>query len=1138
MRPQELLAGAPLADGEQLLATLDAAWVTDELTFFCEAHLLLTTRRFGSANGHQPFLGPLHDIVGIASDEELLQITYVSGVVQTYKAPNVSAFSDTLRWARQFVLRPEAHGKWVNALWLIQQSRWSQALPLLEEASTADPYHRGSDIALALVQRRLGNTDAAADTLVAHLISIVDLLPQLVLFPLAFRLSGHHLHTIDRWCADASASDAHVLLLLLSAFVARRRGQFDRFAFLLERAYIRSEGDPSALTMVLLFGLECAPAEFWPRLAKIHDEASRKSRAQGDDSPFVSEQSVSLIRDIADYENDPCKSARANTELEELLGEPSEDGAPWRALEDWTAVLNERSQRRPFPTDAVSDSSHDIDAFGSLLEWLFVMSNPMLDVEHYWGMLRIGGEKLLFNEDPSVWWGRIAQYSSPDATGVWLAGLVAVEQHLQVGDADSAQRLLDEVYQRCALVVGDSRDIYTRWASSLYGLYGGLTRKDTIAARMYADILRHHPGFAWTQDLCERVFGQGWENQGSKRRQSVAAFEAWADGTKMLLGLESEPTYTKAQEELREARGCKTLRVVVGGETSSGKSSFVNALLGAPVLFVTAEEATAVPTSVSRGPTWSAQVLGAGGSHLAHIDVGVFPNEREQQRFKQFVEEHSALSSRRVAEVVQLRITSPDVDLPAGVELIDTPGLNAHAVRTKVAQDTIDTAHACIFVLDAGAALKAGEMSKIVWASEAVGKTVFVINKMDRAIGDDDLDVDDNAASDLLERVRSDLGKALRTETVNLFAVCSLPEERLRRIGAPPETIAYARAVRDVHAKLNGILSTSRDSLVEYAAGKLAGVAAEIALQRSNDELAQHDKRMAVLAYGLPGDPETFQEHVMATVARVWSGARDTYVANMTAALESAAQRADQRIISGIQACVNDEQLRGWVQRSARPILNDFIAEVDRARAQQWTAVGEIVLEVVRDLFDALYRGASFQNGLDANALVGVATPLPLAQPGQSLDDALNELIGGRALATGGGAAAGALIGTMLFPGVGTVVGGWLGSLAGGAATKDPSQGVYEKLHEELVTCYDTSERALDIDMAPTEGHQPLILQGLAWGIETERRNFQNAVRVEIQRVLELREQARGRSDAIRTAAVEAWGFSSQFRRRSAASDD
>ena len=82
----------------------------------------------------------------------------------------------------------------------------------------------------------------------------------------------------------------------------------------------------------------------------------------------------------------------------------------------------------------------------------------------------------------------------------------------------------------------------------------------------------------------------------------------------------------------------------------------------------------------------------------------------------------------------------------------------------------------------------------------------------------------------------------------------------------------------------------------------------------------------------------------------------------------------------------------------------DFIAEVDRARAQQWTAVGEIVLEVVRDLFDALYRGASFQNGLDANALVGVATPLPLAQPGQSLDDALNELIGGRALATGGGA--------------------------------------------------------------------------------------------------------------------------------------
>lgn len=1131
MSHETLLRDSPLMEGEEVVATLDAAWLTDEHEFFCDAHLLLTTRRFGSANGHQTFFGPLHEVTSLYFQDDVIYIGYANDVVQAYKADDAAPFFNALVYIRSCVLRPEAHATFAAALAHLKAGRWSKALPIIEDASTQDPFHRGPDIARALVQRRLGRVDLAADTLLAHLIPMVDLLPQFVRLPFSFRLAGQHLYTLDTLCGDVDAADAHPLLVLLAALAARRRGQFDRLEHLLDRAYQRAEGEPVALVMISSCGFECAPADLWPRLADIYEDGARRARAGGADWTGFSDAAVSLIGQIADIEADPCGSARASTEFEDLLGEPSEDGAPWRALEDWTAVLDERTQRAKFPEAAVEASAHDVSAFGDVLEWLAIVADPAVDVEHYWGMLRAGRGKLRFAQAPEVWWRRIAGCCAVDSPKVWLAGLVAVEQHLRDGNGSDAEKLLNEIYQYCAVAIGDTRDIYTRWASSLYGLYLGLARQEAVAVRMYEGILRHHPGFGWTASLCERVLGKGWQEHRAAR-SSVAAFETWADGTKRLLNLDREPAYTKAQAELREARESKALRVVVGGETSSGKSSFINALLRAPVLFVTAEEATAVPTSVARGPTWSAVVLGANGSNLARIDVGAAPTEHDRQRFKHFVEEHSALSSRRSADVAQLRITSPDVDLPAGVELIDTPGLNAHAVRTKVAQATIDTAHACIFVLDAGAALKAGEISKIQWASEAVGKTVFVINKMDRAVGDDDLDVDDNAAADLLARVRSDLGESLGTTAVNLFAVCSLPEERLRRIGAPPETVAYAHAVRDVHSKLNEILSTSRELLVEYAAGKVAGVVAEIALERSHDELARHDKRMAELAYGLPGNPEAFREHVMSMVANVWIGARDTYVANMSAALDAAGQRADQRMISGIQGCADNEQLRAWVKRSARPILNDFVAEVDRARTEQWTAVGEIVLEVVRELFESLYRGVKFKHNLDTGALVGLATPIPLAKPGKSLDNALSGLIGDQMVATGGGAAAGAVIGTILFPGLGTVVGGWLGSMAGGAAVTDPSQGVYEKLHEQLSSCYEKAGEALDADMDGPEGHQPPILRGLAEGIETERTNFERTLRAEIQRVKTLREQARERSGAIRKAAVEAWDFSWQFRRR------
>ena len=557
-KDERLLGGHPLNEGEELVDSLDAAWLNEEFEHYSDARLLLTTERFGSINEHQPFFVPLHDIVGFLTEDDLLQISYANGVVQTYRAADPSGFVYALLMVRQSVLTPEAHGKWVDALRLMQAARWKQAVPLLEAAGAADPFHVGPEIVKALIQRRLGRAHEAAETLLAHLLSIVDLLPQLVLLPLSFRLAGHHLHTLERLCGDVDAEDSHVLLVLLATVLARRRGQFDRFQLLIDRAYVRAEGSPRAMTMVVVFGLECAPAELWPRLAEIHEEAAREARNQGSDWVLLSEEAVALIRDLADYDTDPCKSARASTQFEELLGEPSEDGAPWRALEDWDAVLNERSQRTVFPEEAVARSAYDIDGDGSLIEWVSIVANPVVDVEHCWGILRAQRGPLKLRPEPAIWWRRIAQSSPPDSPKVWLAGLVAVEQCLRKTVREDADRLLKEIYQHCSVVIGDTRDIYTRWASSLYGLYSGLARNDVMAVRMYEDILRHHPGFGWTDALCEHLLGQRWKDQRAPA-PSVAAFEAWSNGANRLLRLHDEPHYLTAKAALSEARASKSL---------------------------------------------------------------------------------------------------------------------------------------------------------------------------------------------------------------------------------------------------------------------------------------------------------------------------------------------------------------------------------------------------------------------------------------------------------------------------------------------------------------------------------------------------------------------------------------------------
>jgi len=109
----------------------------------------------------------------------------------------------------------------------------------------------------------------------------------------------------------------------------------------------------------------------------------------------------------------------------------------------------------------------------------------------------------------------------------------------------------------------------------------------------------------------------------------------------------------------------KTLNVAVLGRFKAGKSSFLNHLLGRPLLPVGAIPVTSVVTEIEWGPQERAGILFADGrSDQAPVDrIGDFVSEsRNPENLKQ---------------VSRVRVELPSMDRYRGIRFVDTPGLES-----------------------------------------------------------------------------------------------------------------------------------------------------------------------------------------------------------------------------------------------------------------------------------------------------------------------------------------------------------------------------------------------------------------------------------------------------------------------------
>jgi small GTP-binding protein len=215
----------------------------------------------------------------------------------------------------------------------------------------------------------------------------------------------------------------------------------------------------------------------------------------------------------------------------------------------------------------------------------------------------------------------------------------------------------------------------------------------------------------------------------------------------------------------------RPVRVAIVGEFNAGKSTFINAVIGADIAPTGVLPTTATLHHLRYAPDAFARIQ-------FHADA---PSE-VKERIVPSSELRTALKAADAAHVKRVEILQPIASLTR-VEILDTPGFNAPDVRhTEAARSAFEEADAAIWLLDAGQPLKQSERRILEEAKASRLPVQILVNKADRLKPDD------------LEKVMSVVGEALAETGIRSWAKPLALSARLALQGKLGDEAALAQS--------------------------------------------------------------------------------------------------------------------------------------------------------------------------------------------------------------------------------------------------------------------------------------------------------------------------------------------------------
>ena len=295
---------------------------------------------------------------------------------------------------------------------------------------------------------------------------------------------------------------------------------------------------------------------------------------------------------------------------------------------------------------------------------------------------------------------------------------------------------------------------------------------------------------------------------------------------------------------LRRRLAEERLQIAVLGQFKRGKSTFINALLGAAVLPTGVVPLTALPTFISWGPEPRIVVLFKGAALREEFAPQTISEIRDT--LFRFVAEEANPENRLRVERVELFF--PADLLADGTVLIDTPGVGSTLKHnTEAAFQVLPECDAVLFVVSADPPITELEIDYLRRLKSETTRIFYILNKADYLQSEDR-----RALVDFLQKTLAE--KALIDTEPQIFCVSARDGLIARETGANQLLAASGIAALEDHL-VRSLANEKRCWLDRAVRSKTADV-----LTHAGAELDLRQKTLAMPLEELAAKSDAFQE--------------------------------------------------------------------------------------------------------------------------------------------------------------------------------------------------------------------------------------------------------------------------------------
>lgn len=476
-----------------------------------------------------------------------------------------------------------------------------------------------------------------------------------------------------------------------------------------------------------------------------------------------------------------------------------------------------------------------------------------------------------------------------------------------------------------------------------------------------------------------------------------------------------------------------------------------------------------------------ADALAACADSTAHLAAATARHDAHRARWREadrsfrasFAAEIRALTSmdERGRDVARLALSWPSQRLPAGIVLFDTPGVNTDDAENQGrAWLAIDDADGCIVVSDLQQAVSQTTLAFVERVRTQVPHLVLVLTKQDRALENAEADGEgaeavEEARAVGARRFARQVGQPV--DAIFALAVAAEPALKVEESrepwdrppwpgeADPPTGRSAPPSNFDAElSRLFGFLAEERLTILSArCAAALASGREEVARAQEAATAASR-ARIAALEAGRIVDPARFRaERLAAAVRAVAEGMEGEKVLARTR-LDLRLKPVEEAVEAELHSRRDRAELELWATTLGtrlQPLMDDARKRcADAMLAGAGRLHGRVEAPLIAS-FEERYRVAigSVGPALEASAPLAIGMPalaraeLDLATIGAGL----------------GGAAAGALVGALLLPGIGALLGGAIGAFASRFA---PQPNLTEQHEAALQRWFAETRRALN----------------------------------------------------------------------------